>query len=495
MKLIIACGLNGNRFISAFRSLFTATKGNVELVDSFQSLQSRLSAKAGGSGSVGADSTLVYIQEDWQADLPVAELAKINEQQPLTYALFYSAPEYGALSAAASLADEVDAWLAANNQLFETYMANMGSAFMFNSESLLNRGKEVLAVLANEIPNLQAEGSQHTNSTALPLTDVAACYARTVELEYFPAAQLLLEQLESASAIETDVAEAQLKARVKKWQQLLLNTASENTAAKTALEQSASDLQTRITELSSEGELSALQINQLQEELEQAGSKLKSQQKQLSSAEDELAQKAAEYNAVKAALAEQAERNKDLTNESELSLLQINQLQEELEQQVSKLISLEQASKQAQESLAQKEAENASIKQEASQLKGEHQNLAAENELLLLQINQLQQELETSVLEASKQKDHAAKADEASQKALSELNKANAAAETLQTQVAELTAENELSMLQINQLQEELEFYYGKLHEQGTWRQLPLRSAPAGLRLKNSVALLSKLKH
>ncbi|HCE1506878.1 TPA: hypothetical protein NJ338_002896 [Vibrio parahaemolyticus] len=75
---------------------------------------------------------------------------------------------------------------------------------------------------------------------------------------------------------------------------------------------------------------------------------------------------------------------------------------------------------------------------ELEKLKSENQTLVAENELSLLQIHQLQEELQALQLEFQVQ----------------------------ESSISNLDAESKLSLLQIHQLQEELEHYYLKLQTQ-----------------------------
>jgi len=78
------------------------------------------------------------------------------------------------------------------------------------------------------------------------------------------------------------------------------------------------------------------------------------------------------------------------------------------------------------------------LSEQKLELERDKQTLETENELSLLQIHQLQEELESTHLEKIK----------------------------INETVSELESENELSLLQIHQLQEELEFYYLKYNEQ-----------------------------
>jgi hypothetical protein len=187
-------------------------------------------------------------------------------------------------------------------------------------------------------------------------------------------------------------------------------------------------------DLQSENELLVLQIGQLQEELELTFGQSKTDLERLS---NQLTESVANFN--------QKE-------------IQIRKIQETLDVRDAGLI----ASKSALEEMNNKhQAEIIALKQdteinntESIKLQQSHVSLQSENELLVLQIGQLQEELETLYL--SNQQFTSQKNEQTQL-----LNRQSQA----QLQIQSIEAENQIATLQINQLQEELEFYYQQLHE------------------------------
>lgn len=129
-----------------------------------------------------------------------------------------------------------------------------------------------------------------------------------------------------------------------------------------------------------------------------------------------------------------------LESDTELGLLQIAQLQEELE---TSFISNTELS---------------------DQNKARYLQLESDTELGLLQITQLQEELEVNVTTASDVKKELVIEKE---QIKIELDQKKDELTQLYEKYAELETDNELGLLQIAQLQEELEFYYMKLQENG----------------------------
>ena len=132
--------------------------------------------------------------------------------------------------------------------------------------------------------------------------------------------------------------------------------------------------------LKSESELALLQIHQLQEELE-------SHYKQLQTEKQKSQSSASELQDMKAQYAQLQEQEQSLKSESELALLQINQLQEELEQSFTKLQTEQKRAKNSDQQVQLKEKTIQANKEKIAELE-------AESELALLQIHQLQEELE-----------------------------------------------------------------------------------------------------
>jgi hypothetical protein len=260
-------------------------------------------------------------------------------------------------------------------------------------------------------------------------------------------------------------------------------------------------IENTLSEARSEQELFILQITQLQEELEDkyftsdaSKEKFLEQVKQLQLQLDakqksvtELAQQHVtliESEAKK--LSEATTKNTELDSEleqsqseQELILLQLAQLQEELENKYStsdaskkkfleqvKQLQLQLDAKQksltelAQQhvTLIESEAEKLSeARTKNTELEGELEQSQSEQELILLQLTQLQEELEslyqTNQTLNSRHEKHLADTAEYTE---------------LAAKMPVLEAENEIAVLQINQLQEELEYYYLQLQEQDT---------------------------
>jgi peptidoglycan hydrolase CwlO-like protein len=105
---------------------------------------------------------------------------------------------------------------------------------------------------------------------------------------------------------------------------------------------------------------------------------------------------------------------------------------------------------------------------------------AAENELSLLQVQQLQEELEQMVLK---------------QASLSKADATGTEITALKKERDDLAAENELSLLQIHQLQEELEYYYTKLQQQGSLEHSIASSEDISPGMMNCIRLLSHINH
>ncbi|HCE1501072.1 TPA: hypothetical protein NJ353_003281 [Vibrio parahaemolyticus] len=106
--------------------------------------------------------------------------------------------------------------------------------------------------------------------------------------------------------------------------------------------------------------------------------------------------------------------------------------------------------------------ENKELTESKSSLENEKQELASESELSLLQIHQLQEELE-ALQQTSQVKESSILTLEARTSELTATNtKLTEDKNLLESEKQTLVVENELSLLQIHQLQEELEHYYYK---------------------------------
>jgi len=223
-------------------------------------------------------------------------------------------------------------------------------------------------------------------------------------------------------------------------------------------------LESNITELTSENELSLLQVNQLQEELETSDSQHKTAQEQLTInkevTEKTLAELSEFYVNNKQLTQEKIILESsitELTSENELSLLQVQQLQEELEATYSDYKTSEEklkfnieANQKTVVTLSGLEVSNKQLTQEKTILESSITELTSENEVSLLQVQQLQEELEVLFLENNELKHVEKKLTEQN------INKKD------KEQLLDLKADNEIALLQIQQLQEELEFYFSK---------------------------------
>jgi uncharacterized protein YdcH (DUF465 family) len=143
-----------------------------------------------------------------------------------------------------------------------------------------------------------------------------------------------------------------------------------------------------------------------------------------------------------------------LSSEIKLSVSQVQQVQEELELVFSQNNALKLQLNDSQSK--QKDAdENTSLLISKSE---QLANLQAENEIALLQVQQLQEELESLFSQNNALKtqlnDSQSKQKDADENTLLQISK--------NEPLADLQAENEIALLQIQQLQEELEFYFIK---------------------------------
>jgi len=209
-------------------------------------------------------------------------------------------------------------------------------------------------------------------------------------------------------------------------------------------------LENSITELTSENELSLLQVQQLQEELEATYKqhKILAEKFKLNLDENEKAvDTLSSFEVSNKQLAEEKtilENNiTELTSENELSLLQVQQLQEELEATYKQhkilaekfKLDLDENEKTV-DTLSSFEVSNKQLAQEKTILENNIRELTSENELSLLQVQKLQAELEATYNQLTQEKT------------------------IFESNLRELTSDNELSLLQVQQLQEELEVLF-----------------------------------
>jgi hypothetical protein len=270
------------------------------------------------------------------------------------------------------------------------------------------------------------------------------------------------------------------------------------------------------TTLSSENELALLQISQLQEELEQVhinSEKDKNDSKALIEQVEQIQQ---QQTNEKALLVEQLEQSVSLqttlSSENELALLQISQLQEELEQlhihsekdKNDNKTLIEQV-----EQIEQQQAnEKALLVEQLEQSVNLQTTLSSENELALLQISQLQEELEQTFLNSQELQQQLKYTNNEFQLLengfdknmansisvehyTANSNEYQAQINQLEMQISNLKAENELALLQINQLQEELEFYFIKHQQSGVWSPLVANNDTTPNYLRTTLTLLA----
>jgi len=280
-------------------------------------------------------------------------------------------------------------------------------------------------------------------------------------------------------------------------------------------------------QLNSEVELALLQINQLQEELEATFVEKDQSQIQHTKAISEADAKAHDLTIkLETAVAENESISVDkeqlnsekfeLNSENEVALRQINQLQEELE-----VIVIEKEQSQVQYAKAIDESENkvndltikletAEAKKESlsvdkEQLNSEKSERNSENELALLQINQLQEEFEAIFTEKEQMQLLHAKAINKAETKVNELTAKLEDSKTENTNLSqekdklntiktEVNLDNELALLQINQLQEELEYYFIKLQNK-KYQEVTLKIPVVNIaQMKASMQLVRLLK-
>ncbi|NKF50069.1 hypothetical protein G3R49_05735 [Shewanella sp. WXL01] len=265
------------------------------------------------------------------------------------------------------------------------------------------------------------------------------------------------------------------------------------------LEQQNVDNETGLEKLASDNELLLLQVHQLQEELKQAFIELQQSQELNSENKAELAERDNQLQSANRSNCELKRDFQDLQQkldeintelnasqaEQELTILQVHQLQEELEQSFvelkqskvenqafeARIVELQNFESECNAHLQKIEHLNQQLLDSSIGSSGQNDDL----ELTLLQVHQLQEELEQThlSLEDTKQLNQDLKS------TVNQLNDRelkgtaqNQQIDLLQQELKQvkatlqdMTSDNELSILQIHQLQEELEFYYLKLTE------------------------------
>jgi len=229
-----------------------------------------------------------------------------------------------------------------------------------------------------------------------------------------------------------------------------LNTAkSEKEAVKKELAQKSENLAQLTQQLAKEQkekEAAVKEVANTKNFAAELEAKYKGASSELSSAKEQVSMLAAE--------------NSELKSESELLLLQTQQLQEELESVFAEVNNAKVAVADSNTKYEKANSQLAEVKSEKERIAKQNTEQAKENELLLLQIQQLQEELEATLSKLSNVEADFERVEQ-NYKQLQE----NAEAEEIASSHSDLAArkinefeeEKALLLLQINQLQEELE--------------------------------------
>ncbi|MEI6893841.1 MAG: hypothetical protein V5789_04235 [Colwellia sp.] len=416
-------------------------------------------------------TTLTFNKKVKVSWLPIDELvnADTSEHADNTkFILFYNTPEKFLMSLNSNTLEGSDKaetqWLPKIELLTQFYLINQHRAVLLDHEQCAPN-IEVFLTLINEKLAIEKQSiaiTKASNDNALgeQLFSQSLQLSLTQALSDNYVVQEAYENLMSAADLIVDNDDFSIEQRktiyLKSCQRLVEKTR---------------ELSECFDQLKAESDLSLLHIQQLQEELAQT-----------QESHHQLVQEKSTLNSNVA----------DLTAKNDLSLLQIQQLQEELEamflersrfeqellkQSEVEKSELEQSNEAAEKvaaELAQTQERNNQLVQEKSTLNSNVADLTAENDLSLLQIQQLQEELEAMFLERSRFEQELLKKSEVENSELEQSNEAaeKVAAELAQTQeshhqlvqekstldsnVADLTAEKDLSLLHIQQLQEEL---------------------------------------
>jgi hypothetical protein len=416
-----------------------------------------------------------------------------------TFAFFFCSPEYYLAKIEDTTSDGekidqqecLDNWLEGARKIWEFYVCYPDSTLLINIEDVakdpLSNASKVLEFLGCELDDNDNDNTQGPNSVitamANPIEKLSLLLLQNMKLDTIKAssdlselyANLALTSILADSALSYDASE-RAGMRLSECQKLInvISTAQvqlesesasfaaynselieDNAKLKAEFTSRTSALESNLSEHTAENELTLLQINQLQEELEAT----------YLNAEKVKGELAVDLTALGTQLTK-------FKAENELAAVRINQLKKELGTAYSN----------------SKELKGESATR-SSALETSLSELTAENELALLQINQLQEELEATYLNAEKVKGGLAvdltaletqltKFKAENELAAVKINQQQKELETaysnskelkgesatrssaLETSLSELTAENELALLQINQLQEELEHYY-----------------------------------
>jgi hypothetical protein len=445
-----------------------------------------------------------------------------------TFAFFFCSPEYYLAKMEDATGDGenidqqecLDNWLEGACKMWEFYVCYPDSTLLINIEDVAREPRsnaskvfEFLGCELYDIGNNQAPKSVNT-AMINSIEKLSLLLLQNMKLETIKASRELNELYENLAvtsiladnALSYDPSEragirlsecqkliAVIATRQLKVESDAMTISSSNEAlmvdnAKLKAEFTArtSAFDTSLSELTSESELALLQINQLQEELEAT---------YLNSEKDKA-------NLVAGATILETQITK-LTAENELAAVKINQQQKELQ------IADSNSERLNKESASLKLAADANILE-----------LTSESELALLQINQLQEELEATYLNSEKDKANLVAGATELEAQITKLTaenklaavKINQQQEELQTadstskerngesairtseaeaSILELTTVNELKLLQINQLQEELEHYYVQYQKMSYSPQRDVTYGADLNRVKHSLSLMN----
>ena len=550
MKLLVFCGLLNIENKQALVGMFVShnvinvndavASNNLQQLNDYLSVLQQSKAQTEYQGKVA-----IYF---YNGDVELLNSTPLNSDN-YHYISFYSAPE---VSIASSLREQD--WLSDSSAILELHLSNMEYSCLINQADIVNHVEQIVKILNNVSGIVLKQPT--VKQQAENLLCIAQIVLSINSIKNNPQLQQLFEQLEGTTDITKADYGLSAEARLEAWLSLLLTMAEGAQQDVTQLASHIDDLQQQNSVLieqttagDAEKELALLQINQLQEELELAHTqshKLAIEHHSVTEQNKQIQQQLAlDMASFTDKLAQSEILQTKLTSENELALLQIGQLQEELEQsfvnseqlkadhQVS--IELLEAQAERQQELLTNESELTLLQigqlQEeleqsyvnSEQLKADHQVcidqlaqaerqqelLTSENQLALLQISQLQEELEQTFLhnQTLSQKIEHKNAelkqlkDEYNQKMANSIsveqsiandNEYQAKIKTLELKTCDLESENELALLQINQLQEELEFYYIKFQQGGLWKPISISSdASAPHYLQNTLSLMT----
>jgi len=319
--------------------------------------------------------------------------------------------------------------------------------------------------LAVSLEKLRQQKAAHAETSKTHEQQTAQFEKKLADLQ----AQLLAANKKQENELTAKVALQQTMQQDQASNKQALDVALRNKAELTTQhEASVCEMDKILAEARAEQELQILQLAQLQEELEslyQSNQTLVSQQ--------------AIYKATIAEQQQLAFNMASLESENELAILQINQLQEELENSHTKSTAwqnkqVEQLKKVELELAAQQKLVAELRKQHTLAVAGESQKLdsaLAENTLFVSEIKQSKSEQELQILQLAQLQEELERFYHSNQTLVSQqamYKSTIAEQQQLVVSMQPLEAENEIATLQINQLQEELEYYYLQLQEKDT---------------------------